>query len=66
MIQRFNSTLSSMSIVHNALIILIISSSSLFAQPLNPNTPVPLDGGLVTLLVAGAAYGVKKLKASRK
>ena len=34
-----------------------------FAQPLPPTvTPVPLDGGLVALLAAGAVYGAKKYK----
>ncbi len=33
------------------------------AQPLPPSgAPVPLDGGLLALLAAGAAYGVKKVK----
>jgi hypothetical protein len=31
------------------------------AQPLPPSgVPVPLDGGLLTLLAAGAVYGTKK------
>jgi len=34
-----------------------------YAQPLPPSgAPVPLDGGLLALLAAGAAYGVKKVK----
>ena len=32
------------------------------AQPGMPDAPVPLDGGLITLLAAGAAYGVKKYR----
>lgn len=36
------------------------------AQPGNPNNPVPLDGGLSLLAVAGAAYGFKKFRDSRK
>jgi hypothetical protein len=33
------------------------------AQPLPPSgAPVPLDGGLLALLAAGAAYGAKKIK----
>lgn len=36
------------------------------AQPGNPTPPVPLDGGISLLVAAGAAYGVKKYKDSRK
>jgi hypothetical protein len=50
-----------------ALLICAVSPTLLYATPLNPNPdPVPLDGGLLTLLAAGAAYGAKKLKISRK
>ncbi len=37
----------------------------LFAQPAPPGdggAPVPLDGGLLIVLAAGAVYGVKKVK----
>lgn len=36
------------------------------AQPGNPTPPVPLDAGISLLVAAGAAYGVKKYKDSRK
>ncbi|HCS20720.1 MAG TPA: hypothetical protein DIW47_09205 [Bacteroidetes bacterium] len=36
------------------------------AQPSNPTPPVPLDGGISLLVAAGAAYGVKKFRDSRK
>ncbi|MHB1277095.1 MAG: PID-CTERM protein-sorting domain-containing protein [Bacteroidia bacterium] len=36
------------------------------AQPGNPTPPVPLDGGISLLVAAGAAYGVKKFRDSRK
>lgn len=39
---------------------------ALIAQPDNPNPPVPIDGGLVALAAAGAAYGVKKYRDSKK
>ena len=42
------------------LFILVFSSMLVNAQPLNPATPVPLDGGLIALLAAGAVYGAKK------
>ncbi len=36
------------------------------AQPGNPNTPVPLDGGVSFLVAAGAALGGKKLYDAKK
>jgi len=41
-------------------------ASIAMAQPSNPVSPVPLDGGLGLLLAAGAAYGAKKWNANRK
>ncbi|GCD80167.1 PID-CTERM protein-sorting domain-containing protein [Schleiferia thermophila] len=32
------------------------------AQPDPPGGPVPVDGALSLLLVAGAAFGIKKIK----
>jgi hypothetical protein len=32
----------------------------------NDPTPVPVDGGVSLLLAAGAAYGIKKVRDSRK
>lgn len=40
---------------------LVFFSYEGFAQPRPPSVPVPLDGGLITLLIAGAAYGSKKI-----
>lgn len=37
-----------------------------WAQPENPGTPVPIDGGLTLLLAAGAAYGAKKWQHNRR
>jgi len=37
-----------------------------FAQPGNPNNPVPLDGGISLLIAAGAAFGAKKIYDARK
>ena len=36
--------------------------------PFNPGdpTPIPVDGGVSLLLAAGAAYGIKKVRDSRK
>lgn len=34
--------------------------------PTTPPTQVPLDGGVIMLAVAGAAYGAKKVYAKRK
>jgi hypothetical protein len=40
---------------------LVLVGAALWAQPGNPNPPVPIDGGLGLLLAAGAAFGGKKL-----
>ncbi len=44
----------------------LLYSFPLFAQP--PSTPsdAPVDGGLSMLIAAGAGYGIKKVKESRK
>jgi hypothetical protein len=36
--------------------------------PFNPGdpSPIPVDGGISLLLAAGAAYGIKKVRDSRK
>jgi len=36
--------------------------------PFNPGdpSPIPIDGGVSLLLAAGAAYGIKKVRDSRK
>ncbi|TVQ79270.1 MAG: hypothetical protein EA358_03775 [Flavobacteriales bacterium] len=41
-------------------VIILFSPVFVYAQPRPPSVPVPLDGGLVALLIAGAAYGAKK------
>lgn len=48
------------------LVAFILIPSIMFAPPIPPNpgssTPVtPIDGGIVFLLVAGAAFGIKKI-----
>jgi hypothetical protein len=40
--------------------VLLFTQIYVSAQPMNPDSPVPLDGGLLALLAAGAAYGIKK------
>ncbi|WP_276133216.1 PID-CTERM protein-sorting domain-containing protein [Polluticoccus soli] len=51
------------------LIALFVSSSIIaFAQPDpndNPDIEVPIDGGVLFMAAAGAAYAIKKLKASK-
>ncbi|TVQ75947.1 MAG: hypothetical protein EA358_10605 [Flavobacteriales bacterium] len=37
-----------------------------YAQPRPPSVPVPLDGGIVALLAAGAMYGAKKYNVTNK
>ncbi len=49
--------------------VLLFTLMYVSAAPLNPNPisdpdPVPLDGGLLALLAAGAAYGIKKIPRS--
>ncbi len=46
-------------LIYSACIILATLPTVLYAQPEFPDTPVPLDGGLMALLAAGAVYGVK-------
>ncbi|MBO6522748.1 MAG: hypothetical protein JJ971_02900 [Balneolaceae bacterium] len=43
---------------------LIITTSSVFAQPALPAAPsqAPIDGGLSLLAAAGGAYAIKKLR----
>ncbi|MFY0605094.1 MAG: hypothetical protein JXR10_00165 [Cyclobacteriaceae bacterium] len=47
------------------LIAAVCSTTVLMAQPLNPPA-TPIDGGLSLLLLAGGAYGMKKLRDKRK
>ena len=42
------------------------TTSGVPTAPPPPPTPVPIDGGTGFLLVAGAAYGLKKLKKKSK
>lgn len=42
----------------------LFSTTALIAQPPPPATPI--DGGLSILLVAGGAYGIKKVMDAKK
>jgi len=46
----------------------IVGMSDNPPPPFNPGdpSPIPVDGGISLLLAAGAAYGVKKVRDSRK
>jgi hypothetical protein len=45
---------------------LLLLAGCVYAQPLPPSqNPVPLDGGIVALLAAGAAYGAKRMRPER-
>lgn len=44
----------------------VLLTAVAMAQPGNPNTPVPLDGGVSLLIAAGAALGGKKLYDAKK
>jgi len=53
------------------LVVFILIPSIMFAPPIPPNpgssTPVtPIDGGVIFLLVAGLAFGIKKVLDLRK
>ena len=47
-------------------LIFILILGNALCQPGDPPEPVPLDGGLLWLLLAGAGYGVKKIVDHRK
>lgn len=51
---------------HILTLTLLLLAVGLYAQPGNPNNPVPLDAGLSILIAAGAAYGAKKVNDLRK
>ncbi len=47
--------------------IMFIIVGSAFAQgPPPPPPPLPIDGGVVALLVAGVLYGINKLRSKKK
>ena len=50
------------------LILLIVFANSTFAQgPPPPPPPItPIDGGVVALFLAGAAYAIKKIRDKNK
>lgn len=48
-------------------LVVAILATTLFAQDPglpggDPDTPVPIDGGLLALLAAGLGYGLKKMR----
>lgn len=42
------------------IIAFLLMAAKLYAQPLPPSNPVPLDGGLFWISVAGVMYGISK------
>lgn len=46
--------------------IFFLVSIAAAAQPGNPSSPTPIDGGLSLLIAAGAGLGAKKLYDSKK
>ena len=49
------------------IILLFSIGIPLLAQPIEPPPePIPIDGGIGFLLIAGAAYGITKLAGRRK
>ena len=55
-------------IVCTIMILIVITSIKVHAQPADPGGEVdaPIDGGLSLLIAGGVGYGVKKVKESRK
>lgn len=48
---------------HLSIVFFLLFAVVVYAQPGAPGgDPVPLDGGLIALLAAGAAYGAKKYR----
>ncbi|NVK28623.1 MAG: hypothetical protein HWE14_11300 [Flavobacteriia bacterium] len=47
-------------------IVFLLAGFAVMAQPGNPTTPAPIDGGLSVLLAAGASLGAKKIYDKRK
>lgn len=47
-------------------ILAIGASLGAFAQPGNPSSPTPIDGGLSLLIAAGAGLGAKKVYDSKR
>ena len=44
------------------LVLISWEASRIEAQPINPSNPTPIDGGLTALMIAGAGYGLKKMR----
>ena len=55
-----------MKILHILFILLVVVPLTLEAQPLDPHSPTPIDGGLSLLLASGAALGVAKYRQHKK
>ncbi len=49
-----------------SLLVIVISTSQVWAQPGNPSNPVPLDGGTGLLMAVGAAYSIRKYRQEKK
>ena len=54
--------------IQTGLLLIVITVLPFFAMAQDPGggPDVPIDGGLSLLLAAGAAYGVKKYRSSKK
>ena len=48
------------------MIIILLTTSNIQAQPIPEPIDIPIDGGVFYLLAAGIAYGVKKMYHARK
>lgn len=44
----------------------LLLTTTIWAQPSNPDAPAPLDGGISLLIAAGAGLGAKKVYDKKK
>lgn len=58
----------STNLIFLTLLVLVVASGVVLAQPGLPNAPsqAPVDGGLSLLAAAGGAYAIKKLRDKNK
>ncbi|WP_170266408.1 PID-CTERM protein-sorting domain-containing protein [Phaeocystidibacter luteus] len=55
-----------MSFRNTLVIVFFLAGFAVMAQPGNPSTPAPIDGGISLLIAAGASLGAKKIYDKRK
>ena len=63
--KKYNKILWALALILPCFIGIALAGPPTPPPPSGPGSGVPLDGGAVVLLIAGAAYGVKKIKERR-